>query len=614
MDDRDKDRDEEAAPEAQDGSAGVEMKVRAGELGQRCEAATVILNADDWGIRPLATDRILDCLLRRSISSTSAMVFMADSERAAELAREHKVDAGLHLNLTAPFTSAHIPSALAAHQERLSRYLRKNSFASALFHPLLVSSFDYAVQAQMDEFARLYGAPPNRVDGHHHMHLCANIQWQGLLPAGLIVRRNFTFPAGEKSVLNRFYRRMQDRVLARRHSISDYFFNLVPLEERRLRGILALAQHAEVEVETHPERDEEYNFLMQGGLENYGSGVAIASGYVLRGNAQTLPDKDDGRLKARAPATSIGLITAETQPGAGIPHISVCICTWKRPEPLKRLLRDLDRQKTGDLFTYSIVVADNDEARSGEAAVDEMRPGLSVPVKYCVEPQRGIARARNRVLANSEGEYVALIDDDEFPAENWLLQLYLACRHYAVDGVLGPVKRHFDSEPPAWLKRSRLYDRAVNPTGMPVEWRNARTGNVLLKREVVLGDAAPFRIEFKAGEDHDFFRRKIEEGRTFVWSAEAVAYEVLPPARWKRSYYLRKALLHGGYAAMQPDCGAVSVMKSLIAVPLYTLGLPFALLGGQHRFMTLLVKLCDHAGKLLFLAGIRPIREEYVSD
>ena len=72
--------------------------------------------------------------------------------------------------------------------------------------------------------------------------------------------------------------------------------------------------------------------------------------------------------------------------------------------------------------------------------------------------------------------------------------------------------------------------------------------------------------------------------------------------------------MHGGYAAMQPDCGARSILKSVIAVPLYTLGLPFALLAGQHRFMTLLVKLCDHAGKLLFLAGIRPIREEYVND
>jgi hypothetical protein len=35
---------------------------------------------------------------------------------------------------------------------------------------------------------------------------------------------------------------------------------------------------------------------------------------------------------------------------------------------------------------------------------------------------------------------------------------------------------------------------------------------------------------------------------------------------------------------------------------------------GQHHFMTLLVKLCDHVGKLLMFAGINPIDEEYVSE
>ena len=42
-------------------------------------------------------------------------------------------------------------------------------------------------------------------------------------------------------------------------------------------------------------------------------------------------------------------------------HICVCVCTYRRPLPLKRLLLELNRQETGDSFTYSIVVVDNDE-------------------------------------------------------------------------------------------------------------------------------------------------------------------------------------------------------------------------------------------------------------
>jgi glycosyltransferase involved in cell wall biosynthesis len=266
------------------------------------------------------------------------------------------------------------------------------------------------------------------------------------------------------------------------------------------------------------------------------------------------------------------------------------------------------------LFTYSIVVADNDPDGSAKIAVAEMQTKVRVPLKYCAEPLRGIARARNTVVANAEGDYLALIDDDEFPIADWLKTLLTTCRRYNVDGVLGPVKRHFDEEPPPWLKKSSLYDRETNPTGMQVEWKDSRTGNVLMKREVVLNDPMPFRPEFRAGEDQDFFRRKIEEGRRFVWSSEAAVYEVIPPSRWTRLYYIRKALLQGSTAALQPDCGPVKIAKSLIAVPLYTLALPLMLLAGQQHFMTYVVKLCDHAGKLLALVGIDPIKGEYVTD
>jgi len=146
---------------------------------------------------------------------------------------------------------------------------------------------------------------------------------------------------------------------------------------------------------------------------------------------------------------------------------------------------------------------------------------------------------------------------------------------------------------------------------MAVDGEEARTGNVLIKRELVLG-ASPFRPEFRAGEDQDFFQRKIAEGRRFIWCAEAEAYETVPPARWGRKYLLRKALLRGATAGLRTN--ATGAVKSLLAVPLYALALPFTLLAGQQYFMTLLVKLCDHLGKLLILVGINPVSEEYVLD
>lgn len=295
-------------------------------------------------------------------------------------------------------------------------------------------------------------------------------------------------------------------------------------------------------------------------------------------------------------------------------HISVCVCTYKRPHLLKRLLNELAVQDTAGLFTYSVVVADNDQLESAKSAVADFASESAIPVRYCVESRQNIALARNKAVENAEGDFIAFIDDDEFPAKDWLLTLFKTCEQYQVDGVLGPVKRHFDQEPPQWLAKSQFYDRRINPTGSVVEWPEARTGNVILRRRLFDANAPPFRPEFRAGEDQDFFRRMIEQGHSFIWSSQAVAYEVVPPARWKRAYMLRKALLRGATARLQPGCGPLNVAKSALAVFLYALALPVTLLLGHHRFMTLLVKMFDHLGKVLAFLGMNPIKEQYVTD
>lgn len=295
-------------------------------------------------------------------------------------------------------------------------------------------------------------------------------------------------------------------------------------------------------------------------------------------------------------------------------HISVCICTYKRPQLLKRLLEKLRDQETGGLLTYSVVVTDNDGEQTGKAIILDFASTVAFPVRYCVESQQGIAHARNKAVANADGEFVAFIDDDEYPVNDWLLNLFQTARKFGADGVLGPVKRHFDEKPPEWIEKSSLYERPTYLTGYVLTWRQGRSGNLLFKSEMLSGEAEPFDPQFRTGEDQDFLRRMMEKGRTFVWCHEAAVYEVVPPSRWKRTFMLKRALLRGAMEPRVPTFGIRDVLKSAIAVPLYTLALPFTLLVGQHRFMTLLVKLCDHLGKLLATIGIHLVKEQYVTD
>ena len=242
----------------------------------------LIINADDWGRDTANTDRTLDCMRKGTVSSVSAMVFMEDSERAAGLARDSKADVGLHLNLTSPFSSSRRSGPLGHHLERVAGFLARHRLSQILFSPKLMSSFEYLTASQIEEFARLYGEAPRRFDGHHHMHLSANVLVGGLLPGDTIVRRNFSFQPGEKGWSNRFYRQSLDRMLVRNHRVADFFFSLPPLDPaNRLERIFALARRFVVEVETHPVNPEEYRFLAEGGMFQRFGDVSVASGFGI---------------------------------------------------------------------------------------------------------------------------------------------------------------------------------------------------------------------------------------------------------------------------------------------------------------------------------------------
>jgi chitin disaccharide deacetylase len=204
------------------------------------------------------------------------MVFMEDSERAADEALRFGIEVGLHINLSERFSSRSVPARLRDHHDRICRFLNASKYALLFYHPLLAGEFRNAFEMQYGEFLRLYGKPPSHLDGHQHMHLASNMLLHPILPAGSKVRRSFSFQAGEKSLVNRWYRSVVDRRLGRRHRLTDHFFSLSHyLTLERLGRLIALAQHASVEVMTHPQEPSEYSFLMSDGYEEAVSRVDL---------------------------------------------------------------------------------------------------------------------------------------------------------------------------------------------------------------------------------------------------------------------------------------------------------------------------------------------------
>lgn len=291
-------------------------------------------------------------------------------------------------------------------------------------------------------------------------------------------------------------------------------------------------------------------------------------------------------------------------------HLSVCVCTYQRPEWLGRLLNDLGHQNTHGSFTFEVIVADNDAAETGRTVAAELVAKSPVKIIYCVEPRRSISYVRNQTLAHATGDAIVFIDDDEFPAKDWLFNLFRSWKDSGAAGVLGPVRPHFEENAPVWVKKGGFYDRPEHPTGFVLNWQECRTGNVIFDRRMIAGMDSVFRPEFgTGGGDVDFFRRMMQAGHKFIWCNEAAVYEYVSSQRCQRRVLLKRGLLRGRNSFRHPHGRWRNVAKAVVAIPLYLVALPFLQLIGHHYFMRYLVKLCNHLGRLLAALGIEPVRE-----
>ena len=297
-------------------------------------------------------------------------------------------------------------------------------------------------------------------------------------------------------------------------------------------------------------------------------------------------------------------------------HISVCVCTYKRPELLRQLLSKLENQETEDRFGYSVVIADNDKSESARETVESFARQSRIRVEYHVEPEQNIALARNMAVGHATGDFVAFIDDDESPIDEWLFRMHGALLRYGADGILGPVKPLFETPPPQWIVKAGFFERPNSQcyeTGFVLDWKQTGTGNVLVRRGVFNEVAGPFNREFgSGGEDFDFFRRAMNLSKVFVWCEEATVYEIVPVERTRLSFQLRRALLRGKASLASPAGDAIGIAKSFVACALYTAMLPIFLMMGRHVFAKYLISACDHIGKLLAACGIEVVKDKYI--
>jgi predicted glycoside hydrolase/deacetylase ChbG (UPF0249 family) len=221
----------------------------------------LIVNADDFGLDAANTDAILECFRLGAISSTTALVWMRDSDRAAELARREGIPTGLHLNLVEPYTAPEVPDRVAATQRRVLERLSASGVGAQLYHPGWAQDFASCIGDQLLRFHELFGRAPTHVDGHRHMHLVLN----ALLSRSLGPVRRCRRPVNRTPVESPGHKRLARRGLSLlvrlRFTTTDACFSVRSLHPALggsgLDAELVRAGQGSVELFVHPGyRDE----------------------------------------------------------------------------------------------------------------------------------------------------------------------------------------------------------------------------------------------------------------------------------------------------------------------------------------------------------------------
>jgi glycosyltransferase involved in cell wall biosynthesis len=98
--------------------------------------------------------------------------------------------------------------------------------------------------------------------------------------------------------------------------------------------------------------------------------------------------------------------------------VSIVICTRNRAEKLRACLEHVREIETPR--SWEVVVVDNGSTDDTPAVVEAARDVLTVPATLVDEPLEGVSRARNAGWRAASGSIVAYIDDDCYPAPEFV--------------------------------------------------------------------------------------------------------------------------------------------------------------------------------------------------
>lgn len=221
--------------------------------------------------------------------------------------------------------------------------------------------------------------------------------------------------------------------------------------------------------------------------------------------------------------------------------VTVVVCTRDRPMELAACLERLRALTHPHL---EIVVVDNAPSDDSTRVLVERVAAADPRFRYVLEPRPGLARARNRGLAEARGEFLAYTDDDVAVDPGWVQGLLRGFRRPGVACVTGLVstaaigtaaEEYFDARAASWSTRTdpELFDLGAHrrsdvlypySPGIYGTGANFAFDRAFLEQLGGFDEALGAGTLTRGGEDLDVFVRVLRAGRAIAYEPSALLW------------------------------------------------------------------------------------------
>jgi serine acetyltransferase/GT2 family glycosyltransferase len=225
------------------------------------------------------------------------------------------------------------------------------------------------------------------------------------------------------------------------------------------------------------------------------------------------------------------------------PAVSIIIPNYNRPELVRSLLEELDKQ-TLDAKDFEVIVVD-------DGSREDPRPRLSsLHVRFALtvvrQENQGAAAARDHGAKLARADVVVFIDDDMRVGPDFLkhhLSIHAETPHAVVLGRMRPDARL--AEMPLFERfHAKQLDRLVDSykNGKTPRGNELFTGNVSMRREDYFA-VGGFDRSLKRSEDAELGLRLERHGSAFVYSEDA--YTIHGSDHVNLDTWLKRGFLYG---------------------------------------------------------------------